>query len=201
MKLIAQIFSVLFHPLLAPIFLVLYMLYGDTPWSFLPSPYKTATITSIGLGLSVMPVTIIGALIAIKVVKDVEMKSKSDRLIPVAMTCLSAWFEFYLTHSSMQMPVPMLRLVESFTLCTTAATIITFFWKISLHGICAGAMLVYICILGTMSQIDFGTPLVVIICISGVLCWARLYLQSHTPMQVLVGFLVGVASTLASMLF
>ena len=199
-KKIAQIVSVIFHPLIVPIYFLVYMLYGDMPWAFLPADYKSAVITSVGFGVSLMPLITIAAMLMLKVVRDVEMKSQKDRLPAVGISCFSAWLTLYLTHSNMQLPTPMLKLIEGFAMCTLLAFVITFKWRISLHGICAGAMFVFICILGVLSHIDFGVQLMVIIGLASLVCWARLYLDAHTPEQVSVGFLVGAVAMLSTLL-
>lgn len=77
------------------------------------------------------------------------------------------------------------------------ATIITYFWKISLHMIGLGGLLAYILLLLFVRGLQYGLPseidilLSSVILLSGIVGSARLYLCAHTPAQVYVGYIVG----------
>lgn len=199
-KKIAYIISTIFHPLVMPIYLLIYILYGNTPWALLPSAYKTIVITYIGIGTSIMPLVVIGAFILMHITKDAEMNSRSERVFPLIFSCFSAWLTVYFVYTQMHLPLPIVRLTESVAAMLTVASVITPFWKISLHSIGTGALLVFVIILGCASRIDFGASLIISIALSGIVIWARLYLKSHTPMQLLVGYIVGAVVMFVSMI-
>ena len=45
--------------------------------------------------------------------------------------------------------------------------------------------------LGISCGQDFTIAACVVVALTGIVCWARLFLEAHTPMQLVVGYLVG----------
>lgn len=193
LKVIAQIVSTILHPLVVPIYLLIYVLYSNTPWSFLPATYKSAMMTYLGVGTSVVPLLIVGTFILFRVVKDIEMPTRSERIFPLLASCIAVWFTYYGTYTHIMPPVPLLRLVEGVAILLTVATIITPFWKISLHSLGMGGLMAYISIIGYATNTDFSIPAIIGFAMSGIVTWARLYLAAHTPLQLLIGFIVGLS--------
>lgn len=80
------------------------------------------------------------------------------------------------------------------------ALLITPFWKISLHSLGMGALISFVVILGVSCMQDFTIAACISVALTGLVCWARLYLEAHTPMQLLVGFVVGAATMIFAFL-
>jgi hypothetical protein len=73
-----------------------------------------------------------------------------------------------------------------------AAAIITFFWKISVHALSMGGVVGLLFVITAMlPESDVNYLFFATIIISGLVLSARLKLQSHTPAQVYMGFVLG----------
>lgn len=128
-----------------------------------------------------------------KVIKDLHMKDRKDRLMPFMFISI-----FYLIVSFMiEGQEWMTYLLTSSFLAVTAVVLITngitFFWKISAHAAGVFGWLGFV--IGFEAAFPNTNtllgPLLISLSLAGIVSWARLYLNAHTPKQVLGGALLG----------
>ncbi len=197
----ANIISIIFHPLMMPIYAMFFLLYGQTMWSMLPTSYKTMAMLQIGIGVCLMPLASTVLLVAMGYVGDPEMPNKSERVLPLGMSVLIIGVASLIMHiNSHTLPFPLIRMTDGMFLMMLIAMCITPAWKISLHGMGVGAIMVFVCITGITSGVDFSRAACFSFAIAGVVAWARMYLEAHTPLQLLGGLILGIGSMLIAML-
>lgn len=196
----AHILSVMFHPMTMPIYAMIYILYFNPLWSMLPTGYKTVTMLYVSFGASIMPLLALTAMIYFGMVGNPEMPNKSERVLPLAVSTIFVAMTCYFTHTRIELPLPMTRLIEGMFIMMLVAVFVTPIWKISLHAMGAGAIMAFVCTVGIASKMDFCMEACVVFMLAGLIGWARLYLSSHTPMQLLVGLLVGIGSMVIALL-
>ena len=88
------------------------------------------------------------------------------------------------------------------TLMVLVITIVTIFWKISVHSTALSGLVGFI--IGLILKIPSAEllyPLVASILLTGAVMSARLALNAHTPKQILGGSLVGLLMGIGSILF
>jgi membrane-associated phospholipid phosphatase len=68
--------------------------------------------------------------------------------------------------------------------------LITAFWKISLHMLSWGAVLVY----AGINRIEGGAswPLLLALCLAALVAWARIRVKSHDILQIMAGLVLGI---------
>ena len=81
------------------------------------------------------------------------------------------------------------------TAALLAVTIINQWWKISAHLTAMGGLFGSICSIALAYSTLPTTLLIIVLLISLLLMYARLYLDAHTPMQVICGYLLGIVCT------
>lgn len=191
---VANVVSVTFHPMMMPIYAMLYVLYCNQLWAMLPSVYKTVAMLYISAGTCVLPLMALSLMIVFGLVGDPEMPNKSERVLPLAVSALMLLVTCFFLHNQSRVVFPpvIIRLADGMFLMLVLALIITPVWKISLHSMGVGALLAYVCIVGIGSKVDFSLSVSFAFAIAGLVTWARLYLGSHTPLQLLWGLVVGV---------
>lgn len=137
-----------------------------------------------------------------KVIKDLHMKDRKDRLMPFLFISI-----FYLIVSFMiegqQWMTPLLNV--SFLAITVVVLLtngITFFWKISAHAAGVFGWLGFVLALQKVfpTTNSLLLPLLVCLALCGFVSWARLYLNAHTPREVLGGALLGFVVSYGSIL-
>ena len=189
---LAQLVAVVIHPLLIPLYCTLFTLYFHPFGSFLSPAFKSRILLTIGLGACIVPLIVIGVFIALGKVANFEMKDREERTAPLLaasiFTTLSSWFVMRDV-----IPSPLLFMVLCMNFLLISAALISMWWKISLHTIGAGAGLAFVVLMGVMSGRSFSLPAGIAFAVSGLSAWARLYVDAHTPRQLLAGFLLGVA--------
>lgn len=88
------------------------------------------------------------------------------------------------------------------TLLVVVGTLITFFYKVSIHSLAMwGGIGIIIPLNKAMEQAYLLWPTAGIIIAAGLVMSARLYLDAHTPRQVMVGGLVGFGIGFLGMIF
>lgn len=196
----ANILSIAFHPMMLPIYAMIYLLYFNPLWGQMPTGYKTFVMLYVCVGTSMLPLLSLAVLVMLGIVGDPEMPNKSERVLPLIVSCVIVGVTCCYTHYHVELPLPMVRLVEGMFYMLLLACIITPMWKISLHGMGVGAYLVFVTLVGLASWSDFSGAAAIAFGIAGAVGWARLYLGSHTPLQLLWGQLVGMAAMTIAML-
>jgi len=198
---IAKIISYLLHPLLMPT-------YGFAIIFFTKN--YIATFTSPNVKLVILTITFIftfilptaNALILLKMgrIKSLEMETSSERTMPYLSAALYYFALFYLFYNA-EFPNIFKILVLGAGLSILLTVIINYKWKISAHTIgiggVAGALLGSIYRL----QLDMSFFLMLVILFSGIVGYARLKLNAHTPSQIYTGFALGFFVELLLMIF
>ncbi|MCQ2216094.1 MAG: phosphatase PAP2 family protein [Bacteroidales bacterium] len=193
--------SILAHPLLVPIYLLLYMLYfSSSPWSKLPMDFKSSVLFYISLGTTLIPLLWMGICIVFRVVSDIEMPSKAERFWPLLLSCITSFVTGIIAERKWELPESLTGIVYGTFAVLLVALVITPFWKISLHSMGMGALLCFVLMIGLDLNIDTGPGLYAIVFLSGIVGWARLYLIAHNIHQIIAGFCVGFACMCTTLL-
>jgi hypothetical protein len=132
-------------------------------------------------------------------IKNLEMTDRKDRLLPYLITALYYYFAFTLFEN---FPVPsgMIHAIRMFVLGGAGAILVTaginLFWKISAHTVAMGGLSgAMLALTYALPDSSFGMFYSAMLC-SGVVAYARLKIEAHTPSQVYTGFLLGFSSML-----
>lgn len=188
---IARFLSYVLHPLLMPLYAVALITNINSYIAYSISPQvQRVIITLVFITTAALPVITALILIQKGMVRTLEMETVGERRIPFVTTAAYYLVCYYLLQ---QLPIP--RILSLMVLAATAAIFIawllSFRWKVSIHMIGAGG---YAGMLFALSQI-LGAPLLYLILfavvVSGILGFARLSLNAHSPTQVYAGFLIG----------
>lgn len=187
---LAHIISDIFSPLLMPTYGMAIALWL-TMLRFIPFSVKLWAIGGVFIITSLIPWLIIIALIRIGKVSDMAISKRSERFIPfiVAIVCYLGAAVF--VHS-IQAPTWLTAFYVAAAVVIFLTSIITLRWKISAHagGVAGLAAAIYWL---AAHGLIFAAPLTcfsIAVAIVGAVAWARLYLNHHTPLQVLAGVVI-----------
>ena len=200
-KPLAHTISIVFHPLMLTIYAQLYVFFGHTMWSVLPLSYKIVTMLYISVGISLLPLLSVVFLYIKHNFSDISFSRTRDRLILLIFTFLSSCLTYYILTHYVIVPMPIIRLVQVQCLASLVAAIITPFWKISLHSIALGVLLIFVCVVGATCNVDFSIEAMAVCAIAGLVGTSRLYLDAHDIWQVAAGVAVGMSSMMLIYVF
>ncbi len=195
MKFIAQFLSVLFFPLFMPLYGAV-LLFSLTLFSFYPQNYIWIAYISIFVFGTVIPLTCILVLYKLKIVSSVELEKRKDRFFPYFCTSVSyfvcAWVLFHYS----KMPTFVSELIISAGVALLVNAVVNIWWKISAHMTGIGAFLGGMLFVSYQFHFNPYNWILATIFACGLVAAARLYLNAHTPGQVIAGLLNGMLCTL-----
>lgn len=212
MKETAKVLSWLFLPLFAPVFaLMLGMfveaqqpdMFLDKSLYYLKPDAKYFFIYVFAAFSAVFPILTLVYFKLTGIISSLQLHSREERMMPAFAVNLAAIGMFILLlsidkYGNFPQPIYALSLGSAITVAVT--TIITAYWKISLHaagmGIITGFAFAYFA--GMQLQAFWVLPLILVV--SGTVISARMYLEAHSLEQSLSGFFIGVAATVATVL-
>ena len=195
MKRASNIISYVFHPVFMPLFGIFLILNSGIYSVNIPSDFTRFIYLIVILTNSILPLSFLPALIYFKNIRTFEMGERRERFIPLFFTTIC----FYLTYHiiSRVSPVTFINMFLLSTVVTVLVlTLISIFWKISLHMAGIGGIAGTVVILSISFSLDTSFLLCGIILLAGIIGSARLAVTNHTPMQLFIGFVTGLAGAL-----
>lgn len=203
MNLMARIVSVLFHPLLLATYLFalfsrvlpagLDPLKDDGHWSFV---FLIFCVTFL------LPALNIGIFKTFGSIKSLAMEQRHERIVPFSFIAILYIVVTYLFYSRTRIGLNdnLLKFLIIIDILVLLATAVTVFYKISVHSM---AIWGFIGILFPLNKVsEDGAllyPTIIAIVLAGLIMAARLQLDAHTPREIMIGSLLGFASTFAAM--
>jgi membrane-associated phospholipid phosphatase len=192
MRAAANIVSYLFHPLLMATYLVL-VLGWQMPRFLLMPPSAILTFAGLVFVMTfILPVANLLMFKSFGTLESLQMPTRQERLLPFTMITIiyivvAAMFFYKVTGNINFNKVMMI--ISALVLVATLATLIE---KISVHsmGIC-GALGIVVPLNKAVENGVLLLPTVILLAIAGLVMSSRLYLNAHTPREVLYGSLLG----------
>jgi len=196
-KKIAQLISVLFHPMLMPTYALVLFLNIDYFIAFSYSTeIKTYFIAFIFIMTFVIPASLMFVLKKLQVIESIQMNQRQERMVPLIMMSVV----YYITYYSLD-KIGVLNAYNLFLLGITAVTLFTMvinlYTKISLHMISMGGIAGVMLGLLLIYPLDLRWLLYLLFLLSGIVAYARLTVSDHTMRQVYNGFMLGFVVMLA----
>ena len=189
MKRVAQILSVLFHPLLIPIYALLQI--NLMPF-FYPGSDTLRHVLIFGsmFVLVVPPIIWYIVLYKFNVIMSWKATTRKERIWPYLFTILSYILVSIISYL-LKVDYGFTQLWQGAALALVLVFIINFFWKISAHATGMGSWLGMLFFLSIYNGFSLLSEIIIVILSSGLVGWSRLKLDAHTPMQVFFGYLLG----------
>ena len=196
LSILSQFWSILLYPMWMPLYgVILFCLAARKLLPILPASYMGMCIAGTAVLTLIIPIILLLFLWRKGYIDSLHINNAKQRTTPYIYTLICYGFWAYFVRVTVKMPTFMLLVAIGAMVALLAVTIINHWWKISAHLTGIGGLLG-----GIFSfALNYSTlPLMLIIIVlllSLLLMYARLYLQAHTPMQVVCGFLLGLLCT------
>ncbi len=190
----------MFHPLLMPTYLfsiILYLL----PAAAISLPLQSRWIVLSMIFFTTFIIPGLGAFVMFRTgfIDSYEISRREQRGTPLLFTGVCYAVTAYLLHQE-----PVFDMMFYFVMGAIAASVflawlISFFWKISAHGIGLGGAFGILLLLNRLQpDAHLLAIILVAIVVSGAVLSARLALHAHTPAQVYAGFGTGLLLVLTA---
>jgi len=198
-KKIATFLSYILHPLLAPVAGILILTHSGTYIADLNDDIKNLIYLTVGTLTLVLPVCLIPFYMYFKIIRNIEIGERHERLMPLYITLLSYLCAYFLIRR-----LPVSQLYGRFLLAACLTILITLlvsnFWKISAHMTGLGGLSGLVLALSKKLGADMLMFLLIFLILSGLAGYARMRLNAHSGIQVLMGYLTGLLTVFIFML-
>lgn len=191
--------SGLFHPLIMPTVGILLTLFVTSQYYLLTFQGQRAILLIVAINTTLIPLIMIPLFYRFGIIKSIQMHHHKERVIPLLFSFLLNLFSFFFL-----VRLPIARELSSFLLGTSiailATLIISIWWKISIHMVGLGGLFALAYAITLRFPNGHIWFVVVVVMVAGITAWARITLNSHKPLQVYMGFALGVIAIAAAMI-
>lgn len=189
---LALALTVAFQPLIVPSAVIALLFYAIPESTAVPREAKWSLLLLIVVTTFLIPMVSIIGMRMTSLIPSIYMVTKKERVLPFFMVTL-----FYMITSGFFYVKLYVDPLVVFTLivissCVLILSVVTCFWRISAHitGL-AGLLAIVVVLAIKFPSHSLIYPLIAATMACGSVGSARLYLEAHTPSEVLGGFLLG----------
>lgn len=198
----AHVISVVFHPLFIPIYVCLFLMFwhplvfaGITPQG------KVRFLASIFVNLTLLPAAAVFLLWRLKFIDNIYLRTQRERIIPYAVTMVFSFWAWNVFRQIPAAPPLFVDFLFGTFIAVIAAWMANIYFKISMHGLAVGGMLMFTILVSLYADGSTGQYIAAALLIAGVVCTARLIVSDHKPAEVYSGLVLGALSQYISHLF
>lgn len=197
---ISKTLSVVFHPFMIPIYVMIILLFTDTVHSYYPWRVKVYLLWSVALYSLVLPVLTLALLKRLRRLRNKRLSKREFTIIAllVGATC-------YILCAITMMKAPSLSIFRKIAmagvLCELFCLASLPFARISTHLTAMGAVVALFAMLNILGETSLFWVLLLTILCAGVLASARLYMGRNRSRQLFVGFICGFLLSVAAMMW
>lgn len=189
----AHFFSVIFHPLFIPFYVISFLIfYHPSYFSGINDYYKFKVLLSMALNTVFFPAVAILLMKGLGFIDSVFLHSQRDRIGPYLSSMIFYfWAARVLFKFEPQLPLALASFMTGVFLTTALALIANIFYKISMHAIGCGGLVGFFIIIMYSNTMLMTWPLSIALLITGLVCTSRLLVSDHTTKEIYMGLLVG----------
>ena len=192
--------SVVLHPLVMPLYVILLLVAGPTQLSYFPASVKFYLLWVTVLYTAVIPLLSVGLLRSVGRISSLAIDDRRERMLPLLVGAV-CYVLCAITIAKIPSAIFLRKFMIAAACCEVLCFVVSFYWKISLHLTAMGAAVALLVVMNVAGVGNMMVPLMVAILCAGALASARLYLGCHNGQQVLAGFCGGFAVATLAVLF
>lgn len=200
-KRIAQVISVLFYPLFVPTYAFAILLTMPAYFSALmPTSAKWLVIGLVFFTTCIFPTLFFILMIKSGIVSTNYISKREDRTLPYIVSIIFFYLTYYVLKR-LEISAIYYYFMVGATFLNILVMGINFLWKISSHMASIGALAGMMAGLSYFLGTSYFGLIAATILVSGLVGFARLKLQAHTPAQIYAGFALGFFTIIALFLY
>jgi hypothetical protein len=189
----AKAISLVFHPLLYPFYILLWLLNSGNAYSYLlPFRYKVMLLAMTLALTFFIPGVIIFLMMRIRMISSIFMITREERMFPLITTGIFFYMTYYF-FKDLYLPGQYPVFILGSALLILIALLVNLVSKISLHMIAAGTVAGFFLFMFPGTGILAPVWFLIAVLVSGLTGTARLKLNAHRPREIFTGWLLGFA--------
>ncbi len=186
-----HLISFVFHPLFIPSYIAAFLLYGD-PYAFagMTEKAKIFKLASVVFSTAFLPLFSVALMKQLGFIKSIFLREQKDRIIPYIVCMIFYFWAWYVSKNLHDHPAFTAMLLAVFLSCI-AGMMANIYFKISMHAIAVGALLLLFLWMAFSGSLATTVYLSVAIFTTGLVCTARFIVSDHNSFEIYSGLLVG----------
>ena len=187
---ISRLISIILHPIFIPVISFYLSIKMVPDLDFTIANYQNYILLILIICTIMLPALCMLFLIKFDVISSLEMTKNQERPFPLLLTGGFLILSLKLTEKLLAFTPVLKKELVGAIIIILLASIISKFWKISLHMLGVGGL---IGVLVSLQYLYGGLSSMIIyfMLIAGITAMARIYLKAHNHSQIYVGFIVG----------
>ncbi len=196
LNILSKIYCILLHPILIPSYGVAgFCCAIKNILPELPRQYILLCIIGTIVLTLIIPAILLLFMWRKGYIDSLHISKANQRTAPYIYTLICYSFWAYFLHFTMHLPILVLGIALGVIGVLLIVAIINLKWKISAHLAGLGGLLGGVCSFAIYyATLPMGLIIAILI-LALLLMYARIYLNAHTPSQVVCGFLLGLIGT------
>lgn len=205
LKIIASIFSYIFHPIFVLTYLLLLIMWVN-PYLFGRTTFEghNLTLVQIFFSTALLPGIAILLMKALNMISSLKMEDKQERIGPYIATGIFYLWIFVNVRDNGEIPLSYRSFVLGATIALFLAFIMNLVEKINIHAVSAGVVLSAVLIMlatYNFTLINMTTVLMATIIYAGSMGTAQLLLKDSRPIDIYGGYFIGFVAQAIALYF
>ncbi|WP_298761389.1 hypothetical protein [uncultured Psychroserpens sp.] len=181
--------SYIFHPLLMPLLGVVFY-FSKTP-RFVPMPLMKAKVFSITILTIILPILLFYLLKTLNKVESFHLEKVSERRLPLLINSFIVILILARVLPVNELPELYFFFIGILISTITCFTLVLAKFKASIHMIASAGFFMFAVAIAIHFKININGTIALMCVILGAIATSRLHLKAHTPVELAVGFFVG----------
>lgn len=198
-KSVSKIVSYLFHPLVMTTLGMLVLFNSGTSLSVLQPEVKRLSLIVTALFTFVFPASMIIILYLTRVIHNIDLNERKERVLPMAVTIVIYLFTFFVMRGIPQLTGGHIVFLFCPPVALFLALAVNNFMKPSIHMVGIGLLVGILLVVGLVYGAAIEYLFIVTVLVGGLVGSARLRLGIHRPIEIFTGFMIGLVATLGIM--
>lgn len=188
----AHLFSFIFHPLFIVSYIMALLVFVH-PLLFagFEDRFKLFRFIAVFFSSAFLPVFSIFLLWRLRFIPSMLLRSSRDRIIPYIIVMVFYFWIWYVFNNQPENPAITVHLLLGAFLSICGGWMCNIFFKISMHAMAMGGLLVFALLFSFTDTYASGLYLSAAVLIAGIVCTSRLIVSDHTGFEIYSGLLVG----------
>jgi hypothetical protein len=196
---LASFFSWLFHPLFLGVYMMYYIVFVH-PDLFLAVPERVRVFRFITFVVNNLffPLLIVMLMRWLGFSGSLQMRTPRERIVPYIASITFFFWTWHVFRNQSDSPEVLIDMCQGMFFASSLAIVLNNFSLVSMHAIGFGGLLGLMYVMIDRGLAESAFPMMISILITGLVCSSRLILSRHTPAEIVLGLLTGLATQLVA---
>jgi hypothetical protein len=188
------VFSYIYHPIFISIYGTLFYFLVSPSYEFIPLNRVYLILIQVAILTLLLPLSLYFLFVSLGIISSFTEASIKERRVPITIQAFLLFFLLKFSVSLEELPELYYFFLGGFLSSVMALICVLMKFKASLHMIGISSLATFIFGLATLFELPLVNSVALSIVCVGLVASSRLYMKSHTNIELLVGLLIGIFS-------